>query len=235
MIKRAIVINNVDPSQMGRIQYRYITQPNNLVPEQDLPWAEPIHAFPGSIDSGSFIIPPLKSIVFIIIEDGDSFNPFYFGCWNNSQGKPLEASSPMKKVLYKSEAGAMVYIDDTQGTERLRVIDRMGQLIEMYSPSKPNTTQRGGGTANEDSAKDLVDALNETTKITLRGLNGVSVELVSKGTETECNIISNGIVNIVGKTISFNGGVAGIHTASNHPYCYYTGQPLNGDPTVKGP
>jgi hypothetical protein len=234
-MKRAIVIDNLDPKNKGRVKFRFLGDSYKEIPDTDLQWAEPIHVFPGALDSGSWVIPPKGAIVFVFIEDSDYYNPFYIGCWNNNEDRPLEGGNAMKKVIYKSEAGAMVYIDDTQGSERLRLVDRMGQVIEMFSAAKESVGKRGSGNEIDGGGKDVGDSAEDVVSISITGLGGVKIELVNEGGESSVNILSEKEINIVSSKVKINNGEFGVHTAGNHPICNYTGAPLNGEPSFTAP
>jgi hypothetical protein len=46
---------------------------------------------------------------------------------------------PRRKVLFKSETGHTIVVDDKDGEEFLKIIDRAGQIIEMLCPVKPES------------------------------------------------------------------------------------------------
>jgi len=71
---------------------------------------------------------------------------------------------PKMRVLIKTETGHTILADDRDGTEMLRIIDRVGQILEMVGPVKPalqtdNALPRGTRTAADGtqlSVSDLV-------------------------------------------------------------------------------
>lgn len=90
------------------------------------------------------------------------------GEWQAASGNevPVEAqdtteNDPQKRVIFKTPKGSTLYIEDKDGAEFIRVIDRVGQAIEMYCPvtaekNKGNAAQRGDrmtvdNTPTEDS------------------------------------------------------------------------------------
>jgi hypothetical protein len=46
---------------------------------------------------------------------------------------------PRRKVLLKTETGHTIAVDDKDGEEFLKIIDRAGQIIEMLCPVKPES------------------------------------------------------------------------------------------------
>ena len=126
-------------------------------------------------------------------------------------------------------------MDDTQGSERLRVIDRLGQIIDMYSPSKEDVDKRGLGNVVDGGAKSIDDTPDQTAAITIKGLSGDEISILSKKNDNSVNIICSGTVNLLGKEIKLNNGEAGIHTSSTNPFDFFTGRPFPGLPNVKAP
>jgi len=67
---------------------------------------------------------------------------------------------PRRKVLFKSETGHTIVVDDKDGEEFLKIIDRAGQIIEMLCPVKPesqagNALPRGTKTAIQGDQMDI--------------------------------------------------------------------------------
>jgi len=87
---RAVVENNVDELEAGRVQVRIIglhTDNLELLPVENLPWAEPAAPIYGGISGiGIFGLPCQGSHVFVFFEAGNIMQPRYF------------ASAPLKRT-----------------------------------------------------------------------------------------------------------------------------------------
>lgn len=134
-----VVVNNNDPKQVGKVQIRIPSLngngiSGNSVPNESLPWYEPCMPGYGGYQSGSFIVPPLGSIIWCIIdevESGDARRIYIggsygvgaqgdkeFGGKSVPRGKletPVEAVDgyPDSMVILKSINGSIIYIDNT--------------------------------------------------------------------------------------------------------------------------
>ncbi|MCP4689205.1 MAG: baseplate assembly protein [Desulfobacterales bacterium] len=128
---RGKVTNNVDPSQMGRVQ---VSAPSALG-EGRLAWAMPCTPYAGD-GVGFFTIPPVGANVWVEFEDGDLDHPIWSGCfWGSGEApaSPAAPAAPPMKVLKTDEA--TITIDDTPGAG--------GVTIEIGSGAKIEMTARG--------------------------------------------------------------------------------------------
>jgi hypothetical protein len=132
---RAIVSDNNDPLQLGRLRARV----PEVLHDVDSGWALPCAPYAGA-GSGFYCVPEPGTGVFIEFEAGDPSRPLWSGCWwsdgqlpANETGAP---STPGRKIL-RSEAGLLVALDDDVETitfsdstgSNLLVIDvRPGQI-----------------------------------------------------------------------------------------------------------
>lgn len=194
---RAIVEDNKDPLQIGRIRVRMpmlhgVPNADNSLTTDKLPWAMPLSPTGAGFDHGTVIIPEVGDIVFIVFEDKDQNYPLYLGgCYGkggNSKsygskdnptlfnGKTWDSPPklnelpsgvynsegyPTGKIIYKSPKGATIMIEEKDGKECLKIIDRLGQSIRFSSPvrAEPNSHnayRRGTGDAYDGTAQDPI-------------------------------------------------------------------------------
>jgi hypothetical protein len=119
---RGLVVNNVDPMQIGRLQA--------MVPEVlgEIPsgWALPCAPYAGT-GSGLYAIPPVGAGVWIEFEAGDTSRPIWVGAWWATGEVPMDEkatpSQPTRKIL-RSEFGLIVSLDDVQQT--ITISDALG-------------------------------------------------------------------------------------------------------------
>ena len=139
------------------------SQSRTWIEDENLPWSTPGLYVSGGNDLGQRIVPSVGTRVFVIFEDGDLTKPVYLGgiplligedkIYNSrdttvlGQG-PLTISSDdiMKDinysdsqssqgVLFKSLKGFTIYYNDTDGKEKVKIIDQAGQSIKFTSLS----------------------------------------------------------------------------------------------------
>ena len=119
---RGIVLNNLDPTQTGRLQA--------MVPEVlgEVPsgWALPCQPFTGT-NAGLYAVPQPGAGVWIEFEAGDTSRPIWSGGWWAAGEVPTDEtqtpSLPTRKIL-RSELGLMVSLDDQQQT--ITISDALG-------------------------------------------------------------------------------------------------------------
>jgi hypothetical protein len=119
---RGTVVNNLDPTNTGRLQA--------LVPEVlgEVPsgWALPCQPFTGT-GAGLYAVPQPGAGVWIEFEAGDASRPIWTGGWWAAGEVPLDEqqtqSQPTRKIL-RSELGLLVSLDDLQQT--ITISDGLG-------------------------------------------------------------------------------------------------------------
>lgn len=156
---RAIVVNNHDQYNLGRVQIR-IPSFHGSSPEQSfyinddrLPYAYPASMNAAGNLSGQYLIPLAGSLVWVSFETGTS-NFVYFGgvytaeptgnryiyfdrSTNSGEAKQITEDDipsdydPNRYVLYQSPKGATIVIDDRDRMENIQLIDQHGNKITM--------------------------------------------------------------------------------------------------------
>lgn len=111
---RGIVIENIDPMQMGRLMVQ-IPDVSNVIPST---WAMPCVPFAG-IQSGFFAVPEIGSGVWIEFEQGNPDYPIWVGCyWASAADVPalaLAAPPGVQQVVVQTTEQNMLLISDVPG------------------------------------------------------------------------------------------------------------------------
>lgn len=204
-IYRGLVVSNNDPKKIGRVQVRVYTihgDKENGIKDEALPWAFPCFPY-ASFNAGSFIVPEVNNVVFIMFENGDSRSPVYLGSTygtgriekaetGNTDGRirhyrvkgqevPVEASSLDTKVLYKSPKGNKIIIQDEDGCESISIVDASGQALKIEAPLSSDYTDECVN-ADADVTKGGSDAISHLVReatILLQNLNGSLIRMAS--------------------------------------------------------
>ncbi len=158
-----IVAYTKDPEHLGRVQVRVheIHGVKEDIPDDHLPWAYLTSLGGGFPDGGSHIPPPIGATVLVVFEHGDPNRPWVLGgvpkrttskwrygttgasagIWqpkaDDTTDVPREVRSVAEEavnVVLKTPKGATVLIDERDGLEALKIIDRSGQVVELDSP-----------------------------------------------------------------------------------------------------
>lgn len=149
---RGVVINNVDPMQMGRIQAS-VPDVGAAIPTT---WALPCVPITGK-GAGTWFVPPIGTGVWIEFEQGDPEYPIWAGCfWGSASETPSDAKKgnpvspsivletglknlivisdlpgPKGGIMLKSMSGAQILINDTGIT----IKNGLGAQIVLKGPS----------------------------------------------------------------------------------------------------
>lgn len=149
---RGLVIDNVDPMQMGRLMVQ-VPDVSNVLPST---WAMPCVPFAG-IQAGFFAVPDIGTGVWIEYEQGDPDYPIWVGCyWATAADVPAlalaappdlqqvviqttgentlllsDVPGPTGGILLKSASGALISITDTGIT----ISNGQGASIVMNGPA----------------------------------------------------------------------------------------------------
>jgi uncharacterized protein involved in type VI secretion and phage assembly len=149
---RGMVLNNIDPMQMGRLQVQ-VTDVAGLIP---VTWAMPCVPVAG-IQNGMVALPMIGSGVWVEFEQGDPRHPIWVGCfWGSAAELPALARAtppglqaitlqtplqngltvsdlpgPTGGIMLKSATGATLIVNDTG----IYIQNGKGASIVMTGPS----------------------------------------------------------------------------------------------------
>jgi len=114
---RGIVIQNIDPEQVGRVQL----QVPAVLGEKPSSWAMPCVPIAG-IQAGFFMVPPIGSHVWVEFEEGNPDYPIWTGgFWGSVSEVPVAASAPPvippgQNIVLETTGQNMIAISDAQPT-----------------------------------------------------------------------------------------------------------------------
>jgi uncharacterized protein involved in type VI secretion and phage assembly len=111
---RGMVLNNIDPMQMGRIQV-YVPDVSNLLPTS---WALPCFPFAGK-QMGMWAIPQIGAGVWVEFEQGNPDYPIWSGCFYGSAAEvpalALTAPPPLSDIVLQTALQNTLLISDMAG------------------------------------------------------------------------------------------------------------------------
>jgi uncharacterized protein involved in type VI secretion and phage assembly len=118
-----IVTNNQDPSNMARVRVKFPW----LSDDNESWWARTAVPMGGS-GRGTYFLPEIDDEVLVAFEHGDVRSPYVVGAlWNGKDAPPATNSDGKNNIrLIHSRSGHLVRLDDTDGDEKIEIIDKTG-------------------------------------------------------------------------------------------------------------
>lgn len=161
----ARVINNVDPTNQGRVQLQLPWLPGAN------PWARVAVLMAGN-NRGTWFIPDVGDEVLIGFDNGYLSCPYVIGALWNGNDKPPETmdgdGNNYKKTI-RSRNGVKIVLDDTNGKETLTIETPGGQKLTLRDgPSSIEIIDGNGNSIELES-----DRINVTAaaKVTIKASN----------------------------------------------------------------
>ena len=136
----AIVVDNVDPEELGRIKVKFPTLPET----PDSYWARLSMPMAGQ-ERGWMTIPEIDDEVLVSFVRGDINNAIVVGSLYNGEDTPPYANEDGENNLrvFQSRSGHRLTFDDTDGSERIELIlhneeikviwDSANKVLSVYS------------------------------------------------------------------------------------------------------
>lgn len=181
-----IVKNNKDPDGQARIKVAFPW----LSDSEESQWAR-MATFMAGAKMGAFFLPDVGDEVLVVFEHGDINRPYILGAlWNGVDKPPASNDNGKNNMrLILSRSGHMIRLDDTDGGEKIEIIDKSGKnFIEWDTASNRITI----------SADQDVEIKAEQGKISI---NAAEVEIKSSGNTT---IEASGNMTVKGAVVNIN-------------------------------
>lgn len=132
-----IVTNNQDPDALGRVKVRFPW----LSDQDESHWARVLSPMAGK-ERGLFFLPEVDDEVLVAFEHGMAEFPYILGALWNGKDKPPETNADGKNNLrfLKSRSGHIIRLDDTDGAEKIEIIDKSGKNSVVVSTEENTIT-----------------------------------------------------------------------------------------------
>ena len=137
-VEIGIVTNNKDPENLGRVRVKFPW----FSEDDESQWAR-VATLMGGKDRGTLFLPEVDDEVLVAFEHGDMRRPYIVGAlWNGIDTPPKEFANDGKNNvrLIKSRSGHLIKFDDTNGSERIEVIDKSGTNSIVIDTSQKTIT-----------------------------------------------------------------------------------------------
>jgi uncharacterized protein involved in type VI secretion and phage assembly len=112
----AVVIDNVDPANSGRVQVR-LPQLSGAGEESHEAWARVATLMAGN-NRGTWFMPDVNDEVLVAFEGGDVRLPYVIGAlWSGTHSPPETMDTDNTKKLLRSRSGVKITLDDQSGQQ----------------------------------------------------------------------------------------------------------------------
>jgi uncharacterized protein involved in type VI secretion and phage assembly len=190
----AEVTNNKDEAKLGRVKVKFPW----LSDTDESFWARVLTPMAGG-DRGMYFLPEVGDEVLVAFEHGNIEFPYILGALWNGKDKPPETNEDGKnnKRTIKSRSGHTITLDDTDGEEKIEIVDK-SKKNSIVVNTKENTI-----TISADA--DITFKSSNGKLI----LSGKEIQLDSKGdvkikASQNMNIEAGAQLNIKGKMVNIN-------------------------------
>lgn len=180
-----IVTNNQDPDKLGRVKVRYPW----LSDGEESAWARVATPMAGA-DRGLYLLPEVDDEVLVAFEHGDIRFPYVLGAlWNGRDKAPAANEDGKNNVrILRSRSGHIIRLDDTNGKEKIEIVDKTGQNSVVINTADNSITLAAGGDITIQAAGKLT-------------LSGKGVELASTG---EIKVEASSSLALKGQMVDIN-------------------------------
>ncbi|NJO40781.1 MAG: phage tail protein [Cyanobacteria bacterium CRU_2_1] len=196
-----IVTNNQDKQNLGRVQVRFPW----LDDQNTSNWARIASPMAGA-DRGIYFLPEIDDEVLVVFEQGDVRFPYVLGVLWNGKDKPPATNEDGKNNirLIKSRSGHLIRLDDTNGAEKIEIIDKSGENQIVFDTSNNAIAI----TATQDitlSARNItLSAQQGTLKLEANSIELDASSTIQMQAKAQLNAEANGVMTLKGKPINLN-------------------------------
>jgi uncharacterized protein involved in type VI secretion and phage assembly len=149
----AVVTNNQDPDGMGRVKVKFPW----LSGADESTWARVATPMAGKA-RGVYFLPEVDDEVLVAFEQGDVRFPYVLGAlWNGQEAPPATNGDGKNNVrVIKSRSGHLIRLDDTDGGEKIEIIDKSGKNSIGIDASANTITVKADGDISLESGQGKV-------------------------------------------------------------------------------
>lgn len=189
-----IVTNNQDPEGLGRVRVRF-----PWLSEEDESWWARIAAPMAGPDRGVYFLPEVDDRVLVAFEHGDVRFPYIIGALWTADQKPPETNDDGKnnKRTLKSRSGHLIRLDDTDGAEKIEIIDKSNKNSIVINTADNTITITADADIKITSSGGKLELGGKDVEITSQA----GLKIHASGT---MDITSDAQLNIKGSMVNIN-------------------------------
>jgi uncharacterized protein involved in type VI secretion and phage assembly len=190
-----IVTNNKDPENLGRVRVKFPW----FSDDDESQWAR-IATFMAGKNRGALFLPEVDDEVLVAFEHGDMRRPYIIGAlWNGVDTPPQEFANDGKNNLrvIKSRSGHLIKLDDTDGAEKIEVIDKSGKNSIVIDAKENTITITSDKDIVLKAAKGKISL--QSKEIELKSTSGAKIQAGSQMT-----LQASGTMTVKGSVVNIN-------------------------------
>jgi uncharacterized protein involved in type VI secretion and phage assembly len=198
----AIVIDNADPEDLGRVKVRVPRVGAAEKADQEI-WARIATLMAGN-NRGSWFIPDVNDEVLVAFEAGNARQCYVIGAlWSSTNPPPASMEASNNRKLLRSRSGVQITLDDRGGMESFLVETPGGQKVILKDGASATEITDSSGNAVKLESSGIT--VNASAKIIINAAANVEVNAsmvnVSAGMSrfsgiVQCDtLISNSVVS----------------------------------------
>jgi uncharacterized protein involved in type VI secretion and phage assembly len=194
----AVVTNNDDPDGIGRVRVRF-----PWLSDSDESWWARIAVPMAGPGRGIQFLPEVDDEVLVAFAHGDVRFPYVLGAlWNGvdppPESEPLDGNGKVAKRTISSRSGHLIRLDDTDGGERIEIVDKSAKNSIVIDTAGNSVTVRADGDIVLESAYGKVVLKGQSIEVT--SLQGD----VTIKSAAAMGLTASGPSTIKGSTVSIN-------------------------------
>src|SRR5687767_5318832 len=171
------VIDLNDPLKLGRVKVCF-----PMLNDQKSDWARIVTLMAGP-ERGLYLIPEVGDEVLVAFDNGDTNYPYILGAvWSQADKPPATDGQPKKNNwrFLKSRSGHILKMDDTQGAEKIEIIDKTGNNSVVFDAAKNTITIKAAQTIKVEAPTVEVSGQSDVNihapKVSIKGDATLSVQ-----------------------------------------------------------
>jgi uncharacterized protein involved in type VI secretion and phage assembly len=190
----ALVTNNNDPEGLGRIKVQFPW----LSEVQESHWARIASLMAGK-DRGTYFLPEVDDEVLVAFEHGDLRFPYILGMlWNGKDTVPAKNEDEKNNIrMIKSRSGHTIRLDDTEGKEKIEILDKTGKNSLVFDTAQNTITIAVEQDLTLSAPKGKIELAAQTINLAAKG----SIKLTA---QQGMDIETRGTMNLQGSMINLN-------------------------------
>lgn len=197
----AIVTNNKDDQQLGRVKLKFPWLSN----DNETDWSR-ICTFMAGSQRGSYFLPEVGDEVLVAFENGDFNRPYVIGSiWSNEDKPPPPGNPDGKNNIKKihSRSGHEIIFDDSEGGEKVQLFCHKKDGAPCHTVLLDDTAGSENILIKDKTGTNIIkiDSVNNSVSISTGGTFSVTAQSIEINAISNISISAGAVTAINGTTM----------------------------------